>query len=195
MRLFVAIRPPAPVRDALLDAMDERPGVRWQDEDQLHLTLAFLGEVDPRVEQDLVDSLAAIRLPPFEVTIRGVGHFEHKGVPSTLWAGLAPSEPLARLQARVVAACRRAGTEPDRQSFRPHVTLARLGRSSPPAGSSVPAGRGSRAGESFAGPARCPRGGRRRRRALVAGRAARSAPAPPTACSARPCARSGRRRG
>ena len=134
MRLFVAIRPPAPVRDALLDAMDERPGVRWQDEDQLHLTLAFLGEVDPRVEQDLVDSLAAIRLPPFEVTIRGVGHFEHKGVPSTLWAGLAPSEPLARLQARVVAACRRAGTEPDRQSFRPHVTLARLGRSSPPAG-------------------------------------------------------------
>ena len=64
MRLFVAIRPPAPVRDALLDAMDERPGVRWQDEDQLHLTLAFLGEVDPRVEQDLVDSLAAIRLPP-----------------------------------------------------------------------------------------------------------------------------------
>ena len=108
MRLFVAIRPPAPVRDALLDAMDERPGVRWQDEDQLHLTLAFLGEVDPRVEQDLVDSLAAIRLPPFEVTIRGVGHFEHKGVPSTLWAGLAPSEPLARLQARVVAACRRA---------------------------------------------------------------------------------------
>ena len=125
MRLFVAIRPPAPVRDALLDAMDERPGVRWQDEDQLHLTLAFLGEVDPRVEQDLVDSLAAIRLPPFEVTIRGVGHFEHNGVPSTL---------LARLQARVVAACRRAGTEPDRQSFRPHVTLARLGRSSPPAG-------------------------------------------------------------
>ena len=110
MRLFVAIRPPAPVRDALLDAMDERPGVRWQDEDQLHLTLAFLGEVDPRVEQDLVDSLAAIRLPPFEVTIRGVGHFEHKGVPSTLWAGLAPSEPLARLQARVVAACRRASS-------------------------------------------------------------------------------------
>lgn len=133
-RLFVALRPPEPVREALLDVMDDDPGMRWQDEDQLHLTLAFLGEVDPRAEQDLVDSVAAVHTPPFTLEIRGVGHFERKGMASALWAGIAPSEPLTRLQQRVVAACRRAGVEPDRKSFRPHVTLARLNRSSPPAG-------------------------------------------------------------
>lgn len=134
MRLFVALRPPETVREQLLGAMDDDPGIRWQDDDQLHLTLAFLGEVDAGAEQDLVDSLASVSSPPFELQIRGVGHFERKGTPSALWAGLAPSEPLARLQQRVVAACRRAGLDPDRKAFRPHVTLARLNRSSPPAG-------------------------------------------------------------
>ena len=133
-RLFVALCPPAPVRKALLAATDDDPGIRWQDEEQLHLTLAFLGDVDPRLGDDLVGALAAVRSAPFALFVRGVGHFERKGMPSALWAGLAPSEPLDRLHGRVVAACRRAGTEPDRRGFRPHVTLARLGRSSPPAG-------------------------------------------------------------
>lgn len=134
-RLFVAIRPPAPVRETLLAAMgDDGPGVRWQDEDQLHLTLAFLGEVDPQRGEDLIEALAAVRSPPFELAVRGVGHFERKGAPSALWAAVAPSEALERLHGRVVAACRRAGAEPDRRGFRPHVTLARLNRSSPPAG-------------------------------------------------------------
>jgi 2'-5' RNA ligase len=114
--------------------MDDDPGIRWQDDEQLHLTLAFLGEVDRRAEDDLAVALAAVDSPPFELEIRGVGHFERKGRPSALWAGLAASEPLARLQQRVVAACRRAGLEPDRKAFRPHVTLAHLNRSSPPVG-------------------------------------------------------------
>ena len=42
-RLFVALRPPEPVLDALLDAMGGIDGARWQDDEQLHCTLAFLG--------------------------------------------------------------------------------------------------------------------------------------------------------
>ena len=45
-RLFVAIRPPEPIRDLLIDAMDDSPDFRWQDDEQLHLTLRFVGEVD-----------------------------------------------------------------------------------------------------------------------------------------------------
>lgn len=133
-RLFVALRPPESIRDALLDAMDDDFGMRWQDDDQLHLTLAFLGEVDRRAEQDLADALAAVHAPPFTLEIRGVGHFEHKGKPSALWAAVTPSAPLNLLHKRVVTACRRAGVEPDRKVFRPHVTLARLNRSSSPPG-------------------------------------------------------------
>ncbi len=132
MRLFVAIRPPAPVRMSLLEAMGGIPGARWQDEEQLHLTLAFLGEVAEVAADDLVNALAGVRVDPFELAISGVGHFERKGRPSALWAGISPSEPLQTLQSRVTSACRRAGCLPDGKAFRPHITLARLsGRAGP----------------------------------------------------------------
>ena len=43
-RLFVALRPPRATREQLLDAMGGVPGARWQSDDQLHLTLRFIGE-------------------------------------------------------------------------------------------------------------------------------------------------------
>ena len=45
-RLFVALRPPEPVLDALIEAMGVIDGARWQDDEQLHCTLAFLGAVE-----------------------------------------------------------------------------------------------------------------------------------------------------
>lgn len=132
MRLFVAIRPPEPVRDVLLDTMGGVQSARWQDDDQLHLTLAFLGEVDPRDGDALVDQLETVSRAPFELAIDGVGHFERKGVPSVLWARIAPSERLASLQSRVALACRKAGTPAESRKFSAHVTLARLGRTAGP---------------------------------------------------------------
>ena len=111
-RLFVAIRPPAPVRETLLAAMDDDPAIRWQDDDQLHLTLAFLGEVDRGAERDLADALTAIDSPPFDLEIRGVGHFERKGMPSALWAGR------AERTARTPAAARRLRLPPLRSRAR-----------------------------------------------------------------------------
>jgi len=135
-RLFAAIRPPAPVIDALL-AMEGGPeqfieGARWQDEDQLHLTLRFFGEVEARAAEDLVEALAGVAAAPFSLALRDVGHFERKGKTHTLWAGLALSEPLAALQRRVENAARRAGLPPDPRRFAPHITLARLNRASGP---------------------------------------------------------------
>ena len=134
LRLFTAIRPPATIRDCLSDTMGGIQGARWQDDDQLHLTLTFLGDVGPHATEDLLPALEAVRVAPFELAIRGVGHFERKGAPSALWAGLAPNEPLVTLQKRVVAACRRAGCPPDGKTFRPHITLARLSRGAGPIG-------------------------------------------------------------
>jgi RNA 2',3'-cyclic 3'-phosphodiesterase len=133
LRLFVAIRPPAPVRDLLIDTMEGLPGARWQDEDQLHLTLRFVGEVDRHAAEDLAEALAAIRAPRFELAIRGVGHFERKGRPHTLWAGLTPSPELAVLQKKVERACQAAGLTPERRKFAAHVTVARLSGGSGPA--------------------------------------------------------------
>lgn len=125
-RLFVALRPPPPVRDALLAVQGGVERARWQDEDQLHLTLRFVGEVDRHRAEDLADALAAVASPGFALTVRGVGHFERKGRPSALWAALAPAPGLERLVRKVEGACRAAGLPAETRRFTPHVTLARL---------------------------------------------------------------------
>ncbi|MXP41024.1 RNA 2',3'-cyclic phosphodiesterase [Altererythrobacter soli] len=133
-RLFIALRPPGTVRDTLLDAMGGIEGARWQDDEQLHCTLAFLGQVDGTQVEPLIAALEQVESPAFAIEVAGVGHFERKGLPSALWAGVPLTEPLARLQRRVVSACREAGIVPEKRNYRPHVTLARLPRSAGPVG-------------------------------------------------------------
>ena len=123
-RLFVAVRPPEPIRDLLIDAMDDSPDFRWQDDGQLHLTLRFFGEVERPVAEDLADALGRIRAARFAVRINGVGRFEQRNA-GALWAGVEPKEPLAALAAKVERACLAAGLEPERRAFHPHITLAR----------------------------------------------------------------------
>ena len=123
-RLFVAIRPPGHVRDLLIDAMEETPDFRWQDEEQLHLTLRFVGEVERPLADDLADALARIRSHPFDIRVKGVGRFEQRNS-GALWAGLEPKEPLAALAAKVERVCLAVGLDPERRAFHPHITLAR----------------------------------------------------------------------
>ena len=75
-RLFIAIRPPEPVRDRLVDAMEGIEGARWVDEENLHLTLRFLGEVERPAANDLAAALARVSAAPFMLSVDGVGHFD-----------------------------------------------------------------------------------------------------------------------
>jgi 2'-5' RNA ligase len=133
-RLFVAIRPPEPVRARLLALMGGVSGARWQNDDQLHLTLRFIGEVDPHRAADLHAALAAVRHPPFEVALDGVRSFERRGEPTVLWAAVAPQEPLKTLHKKVDQAIVRTGLDAEHRAYIPHITLARLPRGSGPVG-------------------------------------------------------------
>ena len=123
-RLFVAIRPPEHIRDLLIDAMDDSPDFRWQDDGQLHLTLRFIGEVDRPLGEDLAAALGRIRAPRFSIRVKGVGRFEAHSA-GALWAGVEPKEPLAALAAKIERVCVGVGLEPERRTFHPHITLAR----------------------------------------------------------------------
>src|SRR5947199_7534883 len=112
-RLFVAIRPPRSVRAQLLAAMGGVAGARWQSEEQLHLTLRFIGDVDRHQGEDVHAALASVRGPRLELALAGVGSFERRGEPTTLWAGVTPQEPLKLLHKKVDQALVRAGLEPD----------------------------------------------------------------------------------
>jgi 2'-5' RNA ligase len=123
-RLFVAIRPPEPIRDLLKDAMDDSADFRWQDEEQLHLTLRFVGEVDRPLADDLALALARIAAKRFTLRIAGTGRFEQRNG-GALWTGVEPKAPVAALASKVERLSIDLGLEPERRAFHPHITLAR----------------------------------------------------------------------
>jgi 2'-5' RNA ligase len=123
-RLFVAIRPPESIRDELIDAMDDTPDFRWQDEEQLHLTLRFVGEIERPIANDLASALSHVRSAPFQLRLSGVGRFEQRNS-GALWAGVEPREPVSKLASKVERVCVGVGLDPERRAFHPHITLAR----------------------------------------------------------------------
>ena len=129
-RLFVGIRPPEPVRDHLLDLMDGVREARWQDDDQLHITLKFLGNVDRHAANDLAQALHGVIFEPFPITIEGTGYFERKGRAHTLFADVERTPSLTALRARIENVCVAQGFEPDHRKYAPHITIARLNASS-----------------------------------------------------------------
>ena len=126
-RLFVAIRPPEDVRDLLIDAMDDSPALRWVGDEQLHLTLRFIGEVERPLANDIAGALSRIRSQQFDLRIHGVGKFEQRNG-GAFWAGVEPKQPVAALAAKVERALQLVGLEPERRAFSPHITLARWNR-------------------------------------------------------------------
>ncbi|MBV8907699.1 MAG: RNA 2',3'-cyclic phosphodiesterase [Sphingomonas sp.] len=122
-RLFVAIRPPEEIRDLLI-AMDDSPDFRWQDDEQLHLTLRFIGQVDRPLADDIASALSRIESEAFELRVAGVGRFEQRSS-GALWAGIEPKTAVAALAAKVERVCQEVGLEPERRAFFPHITLAR----------------------------------------------------------------------
>jgi len=131
-RLFVAIEPPPAVRDRLLAAMGGISGSRWQRDDQLHLTLRFIGEVDRHTAQDIAAALGHVHAAPFDLSLGGFGVFDRRGVPDALWCGVTPQDALHGVYNKVAQALVRVGVAPETRAFHPHITLARLGRRSGP---------------------------------------------------------------
>ncbi|UVO50392.1 RNA 2',3'-cyclic phosphodiesterase [Sphingomonas sp. SUN019] len=128
-RLFIALRPPPVIRETLTATMGGVPGARWQDDDQLHLTLRFIGAIERPVAEDVAAVLASIVAPVPTVRIAGVGRFDQRGRTDTLWAAVTPGDALAALHRKVDQALVRVGLDPERRAYLPHITLARLPRS------------------------------------------------------------------
>ena len=108
----------------------ELKGFKWTKPDQLHVTLAFLGDVETAKIADLGRGVSnALRVQqPFEVRWRGLGAFPKASRGSILWAGVgAGAEQFIALQKVVADSLIDPGFPPDPR-FTPHVTLARAKR-------------------------------------------------------------------
>lgn len=132
-RCFVAV----PLTDGLRSTLDaaiagwrrEPPAdqLRWTDPANLHLTLAFLGSVEPDAIGDVEDAVRAVAAAhhPTELTTGRLGAFPRSGSARVLWYGVGdPDGACAALAADLARELRLGVDEP----FRPHVTLARARR-------------------------------------------------------------------
>lgn len=125
-RFFVSIDLPQAVKRELAGICLGLPGARWVADEQIHLTLRFVGEVDGGVFQDIREGLAEIEGSAFTMRLVGLGFFPPRRQPHVLWAGVEPVDPVVALRNRVESLLVRLGLEPEGRKFSPHVTMARL---------------------------------------------------------------------
>ncbi len=127
MRLFVAVALPDRLARLLQAAAAAVPGLRQMPSENLHVTVHFLGTVDPDRVTALTGALAAActGVEPFDLAFEAVAPAPTRR-PRMLWARAAPSPRHAALAHAVAEAAAEAApaARPPRTSS-PHVTLAR----------------------------------------------------------------------
>ena len=123
-RLFLAVWPPDDVLERLADIERPRdPGVKWVAQENLHITLRFLGDADIEEVSDRLDEV----LLPRATAVVGPA-FDLLGERSLI----SPVAGVDELASVVQQAVRGLGTEPGRRRFQGHITVARLGRTARP---------------------------------------------------------------
>ncbi|MFO0877801.1 MAG: RNA 2',3'-cyclic phosphodiesterase [Gemmataceae bacterium] len=134
LRTFIAVEVEPHIRERLSRLQETlaraAPDVKWVDEENLHVTLVFLGDVDEReipAVCRVVQEICA-EIEPFLLHVGGVGCFPNPRRPRTIWAGLGEgAEQLVQLHGRLEAALVELGCyRREERQFTPHITLGRL---------------------------------------------------------------------
>lgn len=132
MRLFLALNPPADLRQRLWEAAaplrEAAPEVAWIPAERLHVTVRFLGQVDDGAAPRIADAVrpAVADFAPVAVTVDRFGAFPTWKRARVVWAGVSWMPALELLHDAVERACTSLGFEVEGRPFRPHLTLARL---------------------------------------------------------------------
>ncbi len=127
-RLFIAIDMPEQVRDQISDLYTAIQGARWVPQDQLHITMCFIGETDTQTETSIITALEQIWFEPFHIAVKSTGFFPLRKDPQVLWVGIDNRTELEDLQRSIERSITALGIEAGRRTFHPHVTVARLDR-------------------------------------------------------------------
>jgi 2'-5' RNA ligase len=126
LRLFFALWPDPATRAAiaaLARDVGKEVGGRAVSADNVHLTLAFLGEQQADILPRLCASAAAVELSAFRLTLDEVGSWRNTGI---AWLGASETpDALASLHSGITRALTTLGIALDARPFAPHLTLAR----------------------------------------------------------------------
>lgn len=132
MRAFIAVDIGDEIRSKLDDLQRKlkkvHADVRWVKPRNIHLTLAFLGDIPVEKTNPLTAALDATftDMHSFELHATGTGSFGNPRHPRVIWAGLADCPELMDLHRRTIEALKAAEIEFDNKPFSPHLTLGRV---------------------------------------------------------------------
>jgi len=130
MRIFVALPLPEEAIHALEHLQEALDLGRPVAAENLHVTLAFLGDQDLPTATAVDAELSEITAPALTLDLSGLDVVSSRQ-PRLVHAAVSPDPALKALREKVRVAARRAGVDLPRERFRPHVTLARFPRDLP----------------------------------------------------------------
>lgn len=125
MRLFLALPVPKTERDKLVRLQRLIGRGRFVHQEDLHVTVVFLGDGTVGQVDALVDALTGVDLALPPIKLAGSGVFG-KSLPKAAWVGMVPRVPLAALHKKLVRCAMDAGFEVPKRKYVPHITLARF---------------------------------------------------------------------
>ncbi len=124
-RLFTGLDIPRMLRDDLALMKGSLAQARWSEPDDYHLTLRFIGDVEAGLAREIDLTLAAIRQPPFTLTLDALDCLGGDK-PHSLVVRAQASPALLDLQGAIERRLQRIGLPAEPRKFVPHVTLARI---------------------------------------------------------------------
>ncbi|ACX52821.1 2'-5' RNA ligase [Ammonifex degensii KC4] len=131
-RLFWAVPLPASLRRQLVEVQRELGfsprSVKWVEEENLHLTVRFLGDTEAGQVDPLREAVAArlTSIKAFSLEVEKLGAFPSLKHPRVIWVGVKAHPSLFLLYQAVEEAVRGLGFAPATQPFSPHITLGRV---------------------------------------------------------------------
>ncbi|MCL2073983.1 MAG: RNA 2',3'-cyclic phosphodiesterase [Marinilabiliaceae bacterium] len=128
MRLFIAINFPTEFRSEISAIRDNLKAESWSGnfsyDDNLHLTLVFLGECDIQQVDAIKSIMNDTKFSQFSLTIEEINFFKRHGG-NTWWVGLQENKTLSDLQVELTKRLRFRGFSMENRKFSPHVTIGR----------------------------------------------------------------------
>jgi RNA 2',3'-cyclic 3'-phosphodiesterase len=130
VRAFFGLPVPEEQREALdgylAACAAAAPGFRWTPASNLHLTVRFIGNIEPSIAEGIADRLVDRQLAGFELELGKVGTFKRGRLVRVVWLQVrSGGDAAADLAALVESECTTAGLVPEARPFQPHLTLAR----------------------------------------------------------------------
>jgi 2'-5' RNA ligase len=131
-RIFIAIKVEA--ASALLGMISslksvlQNDNIKWTSIDNIHITLAFLGDTQESLVNE-INIMLAEKCPgygKFNLTLKGCGLFRNFSDPRIIWTGIEPSGRLIELNESIMTGLKMLNIKMEDRPYNPHLTLGRI---------------------------------------------------------------------